>query len=183
MNFIDHYPNMERAITYVEALTISKNEDLELKKISKIIKKHLEEKLQVEINFSNFTIYYLEEIIKKTKYNNLSNIKKEIIIANILLPNDIEIADLLNKNGYTIEDLKSLIRFRTILKNIILNNISLNQTEKEEYTKYKEEITNLTNLFKNTLNIDKPTIFLNKICEMLVVCPNLFENKTNFKTR
>ena len=183
MKIIDYYPNLERAITYFETLTLSKSEDIVIKKLSKFIKEYIEEKLQVEINFNNINIYYLEDILSKTQYNNLSNLKKEIIIANILLPNDIEIAELLNQNGYTFEDLKSIIRFRTLLKNKILNDKPLNQEEIEKFIKYKEDITNLLSLFKNKFNIDKTTIILNRICEMLVTHPNIFESKTNFKTR
>lgn len=183
MKFIDYHPNIERAITYVEALTILKNEDIELKKISKVIKEHIENKLQIEINSNNITIYYLESIIRKARYNDLSNIKKEIIISNILLPNDEEIAVLLNQNGYTLEDLKSILRFRTILKNNILNDTQLDQNNKEKYEEYKKEITKIIKIFKSNLNIDNQTIILNRICEMLVTCPELFERKPNFKAR
>lgn len=183
MKFIDYYPNIERAITYIEALTILKNEDIELKKISKIIKEHIESKLQIEINSNNITIYYLESIIRKARYQDLSDMKKEIIISNILLPNDNEIATLLNENGYTFEDLKSILRIRTILKNNILNNIYFDQNTKEQFEEYKKEITKLIEIFKTNLNIDNQTIILNRICEMLVTCPELFERKPNFKAR
>lgn len=183
MNFIDYYPFIDRVLTYLDARIITEKEYQILKKISNTIKKETEETFNYSINQYNAIIYYVEKSIRESKTINKSILSKEIIISNILLPNDIEIIDLLNKSGYTYDSLKNIIKFRSIIKNIISSNNEFNKENKQKYKEYKEEVKNIITIFKEKYNITDQTIILNRICELLVRMPNSFENKLEINTK
>lgn len=183
MNFIDYYPFIDRVLTYLDAMIITEKEYQILKKISNTIKKETEEIFDYSINQYNAIIYYIEKTIRESKTINHSTLSKEIIISNILLPNDIEIIDLLNKSGYTYDSLKNIIKFRSIIKNTIASNIEFNNENKQKYKEYKKEVKNIITIFKEKYNITDQTIILNRICELLIRMPNSFENKLEINTK
>ena len=182
MKLIDDFTNLERVISIVEANTLTENDYQKLKKISTLIKKHVEIRLQGSINESNFTRFYLEYIIRNSN-TPIDKLEKEIIIANAILPDDIEVAELLNQNGFTIEELKNILRFRVVLKNIVLNNSITNKEIETQFEEYKKTIIKLTNIFKAKYNLDNQTVILNRICEIIVTHPNYFETKSMSKTK
>lgn len=185
MQFIDYYPFKDRVLTYLEAMIITEREYQTIKDISKKIRKTTEEIFNDNINLYNIIIYNIEKRIRQSKLLNNSTLSKEIIIANILLPNDIEIIDFLNNKGYTYESLKKIIKFRTLIKNILSSNIEFNEEYKRQYEEYKKEVKSIKNIFKEKYNITDQTIILNRICELLVRKPNSFETEKerNIKKR
>ena len=184
MKLIDNYPNAERTLTTIEASLITKKEYQKLKSISKRIKDSIETELESDLSSYGMVKYHVERTIRSSKNALISkNAEKEIIIANILLPDDIQIAELLNKNNFTIEHLKAMIRFRSSLKNLILNSAPIDEETQRKLEIYKRFVTTLIELFKAEFNVDDQTIILNRICEMLVTCPNYFETKRTEYTR
>ena len=183
MDFIDYYPFLDRVLTYLDAMIITEKEYQILKNISNEIRKETEENFNNSINHNKIIIYHIEKSIRESKLNNNSILAKEIIIANILLPNDIDIIDLLNKSGYTYDSLKNIIRFRTLIKNIVLSDKEFNNEERKKYKEYKEEVKNIIYIFKENYNITDQTIILNRICELLIRKPNSFENKLERKSK
>ena len=134
MKLIDYYPNVERIITTIDSRMITNKEYNKLIKLSRNIKKELEHILDSNINKISLIKYYVEKIITNSKYSeNYTNVHKEIIIANILLPDDIKIAEVLNQNGYPIEYLKAIIKFRDYLKKIILYSIPIDKEIEQKY--------------------------------------------------
>lgn len=184
MDIIDYYPNLERAITPIECITITNKEFRQLKKISRLIRENIETNINDQITPYTFIKYYIEKSIRDSKLEIFSKAKKEIIIANILLPDDIEIAEILNNNGFTKESLKELIRFRALIKNLVLNNSKIDINLENKFNDYKETINTIVLLFNEKFQIKDQTTILNRICELLVSNPNYFENKyINTKTR
>ena len=185
MDFVDYYPFANRILTYLDAMTITEKEYQILKSISNKIKNETENMFYEDINQYNIIIHYIEKRIRKSKLINNSILSKEIIISNILLPNDIEIIDFLNKSGYTYEHLKNIIKFRTLIKNILLNDLEFNEEQKKQYEEYKKEIKNIITIFKEKYNISDSKIILNRICELLVRKTNCFEKakELNIKRR
>ena len=176
MTIIDTYPNVERAITSIEASLISKREYEELKNISNYIRNNINKKTPQNIKNYKFIKNYLAQTITT---RNFSNTAKEIIIGNILLPDDIKIAELLTKNGFTIEHLNIIIRFRALLKNIILNSTPINEELERQFKIYKTAINKIIEIFKLELNFDDQTTILNRITEILITNPNYFESKNS----
>ena len=184
MILIDNYPNTERAITAIEVMIITKKEYIKLIKLSQEIKSCIEKELNCELPIYGIIKYYIENtIINPNNLSNFSQTAKEIIIANILLPETIKVVELLNNNGYTIEHLKNITRFRALLKNIILSNAPIDTNLANQFMIYKKYVTHITELFKKTFGIIDQTIILNRICEILVTYPNLFETKPNLRKR
>lgn len=183
MDFIDYYPFIDRVLTYLDAMIITEKEYQILKNTSYSIKKETDETFNDSINQYNIIIHHIEKSIRQSKLINNSILAKEIIIANILLPNDIDIIDLLNKSGYTYEFLKNIIKFRSLIKNIVSSDTEFNKENKKRYEEYKEEIKNIINIFKENYNITDQTIILNRICELIVRKPNSFENKLDRNTK
>lgn len=177
MRIVDYYPNVERVITTIESMMITDKEYQKIKKISKSIKEIVEKEINDEINPYRFVIHHIEKSVRQSDLYTLSPAGKEIIIANILLPDDIKIAELLNKNGFTIENLKSIIRFRSLLKNVILNNAPINKELEDHFIEYKENVKKILELFNEEFNTNDQTIILNRICELLTTHPNYFEKK------
>ena len=121
MTIVDSYPNAERTITLIEASLISNREYERLKGISKYIKEIIERETQLDTYSYSFVKQVLDQAIKNSQCAFISNdTHKEIIIGNIILPDDIQIAEILTKNKFTLEHLKERMRFRSLLKNIIL---------------------------------------------------------------
>ena len=185
MDFVDYYPFVDRILTYLDAMIITEKEYQTLKNISNKIKKETEELFNDNINQYNIIIHHIEKSIRESKLISNSTLSKEIIIANILLPNDIEIIDFLNKSGYTYESLKNIIKFRTLIKNILSSDIEFNKENKIQYEAYKKEVKNIITIFKEKYNISDSKIILNRICELLVRKPNSFEKEkeVNIKRR
>lgn len=183
MTIIDNYPNAERTVTTIEASMITPREYYRLKEISKAIRTHIENELQSNANTDGFTRNYIELAIRSSEHKNLSNTEIEIIIANAILPDDIIIAEMLSKHHFTIEHLKTIIRFRSLLKNIVLNGNAFNTELKRQFEIYKKFVTKIIEIFKSELGIDDQTIILNRISEMLVTCPSFFEERTSTSIR
>lgn len=176
----DDYLEAKNTITLSEFTMIPSSEYSKLVKLSKKIKKELEEELNCSINESRLTSLYVKNRIRDSKnIEARNNIQKEILLGNIFLPDDIKIADLLCKNRYTIGHLKTIIRFRSMLKNIILNSTSMDDKLKEQFVAYKKIVSELVMLFKVEFGIDDQTIILNRICDLLVRHPNYFDTKEN----
>ena len=178
MTLIDNYPNAERTLTTIETSLITKKEYQKLKNISAAIKKTVESNLDSDINSYGIVKYYVEQTIRSSNTPLVSKpSEKEIIISNIILPDDIEVAELLTQNKYTLEHLKAMIRFRSSLKNLILNDVQIDKETEQKLQVYKKFVTSLIALFKQRFGIDDQTVILNKICEMLVYYPHYFESK------
>ena len=174
---LNEYTNPSKILSYYEALTIPKKEYTYLKKLSTSEKANITLNNQTNINYN--LIFNKISTSKKTK--DLSIIKKEIIIANIIIPDDTLIIKILNDNNFTIEHLKLIIRFRSILKNHLINNTKIDTTLKENIQIYKNIISIILNIFINELNIDNPTIILNRITELIITKPYLFKKKQDNK--
>lgn len=189
MKILEEYFESERILTYIDALTITAKECNELKRYGhrerkEIIKEYKElrnsNKLPRETNPRD---YITEKLLTQrnfsTKYNNKSTLRREIIYANAILPNDVTIAELLNNNHFSFEHLKKIIEVR---KKILFLIKSKNTTITDDLIKdiaiYKKIVTKLINLFESKFGINDSTIILNRICEMLVTCPTFFESKS-----
>lgn len=184
MSTIDLYPtNAERILTTVESMMITKKEYMQLKEISKTIRKYAEEKFQSEINSCGIVRYYIEYTIRNSQYRNLPSTQKEIIIANVILPDDTKVADVLNKNNFTIEHLKAMLRFRSLLKNILLNDSRIDTETARQFAIYKQFVNKIIAIFKLEFGIDNQTLILNRICEMIETCPLYFDTKIDIKSR
>lgn len=183
MTIIDNYPNAERTVASIEASMITPREYYRLKEISKAIRNHIENQLQTNTSTDGFTRYYIELAIRSSQHKNLSNTEIEIVIANAILPDDISIAELLSKHHFTIDHLKTIIRFRSLLKNIILNGKAFDDELKRQFEIYKKFVAKIIEIFKSEFGIDDQTVILNRICEMLVTCPAFFEERTSTNPR
>lgn len=184
MTIIDTYPNVERTITSIEASLISKREYERLKAISRYVYSYIN--IEIEQGFKNYDSikFLLEQFIRNSEYkNSISKIEKEIIIGNILLSNDLEIAELLNKHGFTIEHLKVIIRFRSLLKNVILNSVPIDEELERQFKIYKKYISKIIEIFKSEYALDDQTVILNRITEILVTNHNYFESKYSEHTK
>lgn len=173
--------NSERILTYIDALTITKKEYNYFKQLSIIEKERIEKKLKMSFEEHPVDKKYLEEIILGTEYKNISSMNKEIMLANAILPDDQKIATLLNEEGFTLEYLKIIIRFRSLLKNILTNNLPIDKETRQKLDAYKVIVEKLVDLFNKHFNVNNQTIILNRICEMLVTCPELFVPKSKTK--
>lgn len=184
MTIIDTYPNVERAITYNEASSIFKKEYEILKSISYYIKEKIRKENECNINDYGVIKYYLEQAIRNAECPHIKeNNKKEIIIGNVLLSDDLKIAELLTKNGITIEHLKVIIRFRALLKKVILNSVPIDEELERQFKLYKIGVAKIIKIFKLELNFDDQTVILNRITELLITSPNYFESKNSEHTK
>ena len=179
MIMIEDYIEAGRILSYPEALMHSKKEYTYLKQYSQIEKEKIEKEIDLQIGSKFFNKNIIESKINFSKYPNMSKLNKEVMLANIILPDDIKIIDILTENGFTLEHLKTIIRFRSILKNLLLNNSIITNELKEQIAIYKRVTTKLINIFNEQFNFNDSTIILNRITEMLITCPNLFETKAN----
>ena len=178
MKMIKYYPNIKKSINIIDLLMITEPEHQKIKKISKTIRETIQNEINENINLLPFIRYYVEKKIDILD-TNFSSIEKELIISNVILPNDIHIADLLNKNGYTKEFLKSIIKTRQKIKLSLLNNIKIDNELQTEFDEYKQNIIPIIELFKKEYNITDINIILNKICEISTKYPNYFESNIN----
>ena len=121
VSFVDYYPNAERIVTVLDSMMITPREYKKLKEISVELRKYFQQTLGIETISCGFIRHYVEHVIIDSKNNGLKPLEKEIIIANIMLPDDMEVINLLNDNGFDIYTLKLLMRIRSQLKYIILN--------------------------------------------------------------
>ena len=180
------YHELKIIISYNEAKEIFEKEYNELKILGQIERENIEKeytKLIKECNLTNeFNDYITKRLIgiryDTSKYSDLTSIKKEIIIANAILPDDISIINLLHDNGFTIEHLKVIIRFRSILKNkITCKTKNIDKYLAEQIKIYKTVVSKLIEIFETNFKINDSTIILNRITELLVTSPNLFDEK------
>ena len=183
MHFVDYYPNAERAITLIDMRQIGLREYQFIITLSKSIKEEIEQEIKIQIQNNDITRYYFEEIIKNLQIENLTPLKREILIGNAILPDSKKIIDIQNKNGYSVTNLTKILRFRTILKNILLNDLHIDKNTQEQFEIYKKELISLTEIFKNEFNLDNPSIILNRICELITIYPQLFQAKTTINSK
>lgn len=179
MIMIDDYIEAGKILSYPEALIRTKKEYAYLKQYSQIEREKIEKEIDLQIGSNFFNKDIIENRIDFSKYPNTSKLNKEIILANIILPDDVKIIDILTEAGFTLEHLKTIVRFRSILKNLLINNSIITDELKEQIAIYKRVTTKLINVFKEHFNFNESTIILNRITEMLITCPNLFETKIN----
>lgn len=177
MIMIDDYFKPEKILSYVEARTIGTREYTMLKQIGQIerdyvLKKYLLPK-EPELSIKSI----VESRLNDPKYDNLSNLKKEVVLANSILPDDIKIIDILTKEGFTLQHLKTIIKFRSILKNLLINKTMINKELKEQIAIYKRVMDKLIDVFYKNFNFKDSTTILNRITELLVTSPNLFDKK------
>ena len=132
---------------------------------------------------SQLTQKVIEYIIRNTKYDDLSLLKKEIVLANALLPDDIMIIDLLSKEGFTIEHIKTIIRFRDLLKNLLINKKELTNELREQLKIYKPVVDKVIDIFNTNFYTNNSTVILNKLCELLVTKPHMFNEMTISKAK
>lgn len=175
--------NPNRIISYNEAKMFTNKEYNLLKQQASNERKRIKKSYNL-IEESNISQKIIEYIIKNSHYPELSILKKEILLANTLLPDDIKIVDILTKEGFTIEHIKTIIRFRDILKNLIIHKQQLNKELKEQLEIYKPITNKLIDIFNTNFYINDSTIILNKLCELIANKPQLFDEitKSNQKT-
>ena len=183
MNKINSITNPKKILTYNEANMYTQKEYELLKQKANQEIKRIKKDYNLKEN-SKISQKFIEYIIKNTHYQDMSILKKEILLANSLLPNDIKIIDQLTKEGFTIEHIKTIIRFRDILKNSIIHKQILTPELKEHLEIYKSVTSKLINIFNDNFYVNNSTIILNKLCELLATKPQLFNeiSKDNKKT-
>lgn len=193
MRILDDYFEPERILTYIDALTFSKAEFESLKKLAKIERKKfsleyqkfiIERQLPKETTCNEYiTKRLLSKRLYSTDYNDKSTIRREIIYANALLPNDEEVEELLTKNGYTYEHLIEVMKVRKYILDIIKykNNTIPDAILLQQIKTYKNYVTAIIALFKDKFQIDNATIILNRICEILATHKTYFEDKKHSK--
>ena len=180
---LDNYQNPERILSYNEALIITKKEYEILKNIAKKEKKRIEKEICMGEDNSSINMLIIERQINMHNYDDLSPLKKEVMLSNALLPDDTKVIDTLTENGFTIEHIKTIIKFRGILKNQAMYKTAIEEDLKENINTYKKVVSILLNAFREKFNINNSTIILNRICELLVTKPELFETLNNKKRR
>ena len=175
--------NPNRIISYNEAKMFTNKEYNLLKQQASNERKRIKKSYNL-IEESNISQKIIEYIIKSSHIPELSILKKEILLANTLLPDDIKIVDILTKEGFTIEHIKTIIRFRDILKNLIIHKQQLNKELKEQLEIYKPITNKLIDIFNTNFYINDSTIILNKLSELIANKPQLFDEitKSNQKT-
>lgn len=179
---IDNYLEPTRIISYNEGRILTKKEYTLLKRKAKIEREKIINNHKLNED-SPTTKKIIEYIINNTEYKDISPIKKEIILANAVLPDDIKIIEILTVNGFTLEHIKTIIRFRGILKNLVLTQSKLTEELKEQINIYKKVITKLIEVFSINFYTNNSTIILNRLCELLITNPQLFESMSKSKSR
>ena len=178
---LDNYQKPEKILSYNEARIITKKEYQILKNIAKKEKKRIEQEICMGEKDSAINKLIIENNINMRNYDDLSILKKEVMLANAILPDDSQVIDTLTENGFTLEHIKSIIKFRGILKNQVMYKTAIQEDLKESIKIYKKVVTILLNAFKEKFNVSNSTIILNRICELLVTSPELFETFNNSK--
>jgi len=193
MKILEEYFETERILTYADACTITEIERRELRKIAKLERKMLLLEYNQLTGFNTSTnkhvanYYITKRLLTKrmysTKYDDKSILRKEIIYANAILPNDEEIAELLTSNKYTYKHLLEVMRVRKYFLDIIkYKNINISIEELNEQTKiYKNYVIGIIDLFNRKFGVNNPTIILNRICELLATRESIFKEITNTK--
>lgn len=172
---IDNYKEPEKILSYNEARIITKKEYAILKNIAKKEKQRIEQEICMGPANSTINQLIIENNINMKDYSELSTLKKEVMLANAILPDDTKVIDTLTENGFTLEHIKNIIKFRGILKNQVMYSITIDEELKDQIIIYKKVVTILINIFKDKFNVSNSTIILNRICELLVTSPELFE--------
>lgn len=175
MKIMRYEPNIQNALTKTEASLITEKEYNKLKKISMLVTKYVENILMSDIATCNITKKIAEITIRKIQNESITEIHKTIMIANALLPDDIKVADLLNKNGFTYNHINLIIKFRALLKRNAIYHTELDKEEKTKYNEYKITVNKIVELFTREFGVSDKTIILNRICEILVTHPDYFE--------
>ena len=178
---LDNYQNPERILSYTEALIITKKEYQILKSLAKYEKKRIELEICMSEKESLMNNLIIENNIKMSSYDDLSPLKKEVMLANAILPDDHKVIDTLTEKGFTLEHIKTIMKFRGILKNILLNESIIQDDLKVNIEIYKRVTSILIKAFKEKLNVNNSSIILNRICELLVTNPELFETLNDKK--
>jgi len=193
MKILEEYFETERILTYADACTITEIERRELRKIAKLERKMLLLEYNQLTGFNTSTnkhvanYYITKRLLTKrmysTKYDDKSILRKEIIYANAILPNDEEIAELLTSNKYTYKHLLEVMRVRKYFLDIIkYKNINISIEELNKKTKiYKNYVIGIIDLFNRKFGVNNPTIILNRICELLATRESIFKEITNTK--
>lgn len=178
MPMIDDYTNPLTILSLTDALMISKKEYQFLKQIAKIERETIIKNNNQIDNF-NLIQKLTETLTNSSIYPNLSISKKQIILSNAILPDDTNIINTLSEYGFTIYHLKTIIRFRSIIKNLLINECNLTQELKDNITIYKKVTNKLIDIFNKEFNCNNSTIILNRISEMLITQPDLFKNNNS----
>ena len=193
MKILEEYFETERILTYADACTITEIERRELRKIAKLERKMLLLEYNQLTGFNTSTnkhvanYYITKRLLTKrmysTKYDDKSILRREIIYANAILPNDEEIAELLTSNKYTYKHLLEVMRVRKYFLDIIkYKNINISIEELNEQTKiYINYVIGIIDLFNRKFGVNNPTIILNRICELLATRESIFKEITNTK--
>ena len=174
--------NPYKIVSYNEGKMFTDKEYNILKNIAKNEKDRIKNDYGL-VEDSQLTQRIVEYVIISTKYDDLSLLKKEILLANALLPDDIKIIDLLSKEGFTIEHIKTIIRFRDILKNLLIHKKELTNELKEQLKIYKAVVDKIIDVFNTNFYTNNSTIILNKLCELLVTKPHMFNEMTILKAK
>lgn len=154
-----------------------------------LIKISVEERNKIlkEYNLNNLDLSnknrFIQEIISNNKYPNLSNIQKEAMIASTIIQDDIKLINLLTDNGFTLEHIKTIIRFRDKIKNLILYKPILTNDLKEEISIYKNIVSKLINIVNKEFYTNNSSIILNKICVLISLYPELFKSTSKHKKK
>jgi len=178
---IENYQKPEKILSYLEAAIITKKEYEILKSMAKKEKKRIEQEKCMGEKESEINMFIIERNISMRNYDDLSILKKEVMLANAILPDDTQVIDTLTENGFTLEHIKIIIRFRGILKNQLLNKTGIQEDLKESIKIYKKVVAKLLNAFREKFNVTNSNIILNRVCELLVTSPELFETLNNSK--
>lgn len=174
MTLIDDYTKPSNILSYYEGLTISKKEYQYLKKLGQ------NKRIEMLKEKPNIDIYSLYKNIKTIRINssiypNTSSLNKEIILANAIFPNDIELIELLSSYEITLSHLKMIIRFRSILKNLLIYKKPLTKDLEENIIIYKKAIAYLINIFNKHYHFNDATIILNRLTELIITNSSTFE--------
>jgi len=176
------YTNPNRILTYNESKMYTNKEYNIIKKQAKLERDKILQ--QYRLNEDEYpTIKIIEHIINNHEYQDLSPLKKEIMLSNIILPDDTKIINILTENGFTIEHIKIIIKFRGILKNLLLNKSNLSKELLEEIKIYKNVVSKLIEIFYINFHINNSTIILNRLSELLVTKPHLLDSLPKSKAK
>lgn len=193
MKILEEFFEPTKILTYIDTLSITAKECNELKIYGYRERKRVideckmlayNKRLPKDIHPRQ---YIIQKLMAKrnysSKYNSKTTLRKEIIYAYALLPNDVAIAELLNNNNYTLEHLKRIIEVRKKILFLMKSGATFDEVLIKDIAIYKKIIQNLISLFEKEFNFNNSTIILNRICIMLVTCPSYFESKSHTNTR
>ena len=169
-------------ISYNEGKMITNKEYNILKRLAKNERDRILNDYEL-VEDSHLTQKVIEHIIRNTAYEDMSLSKREAMLANALLPDDIQIIDILTKEGFTIDHIKTIIRFRDILKNLLIHKQESTNELKEQIKIYKAVVDRLIDIFNTNFYTADSTIILNRLCELLVTKPHMFSELTIMKLK